>query len=81
MTDRLGANPVEFVTRSTGTWTLVLLCTTLAVAPLRRLTGWHRFARLRRMLGLYAFFYGCLRLGLCVARLMVSSWATWPSAY
>ncbi len=62
MTDRLGANPVEFVTRSTGTWTLVLLCTTLAVTPLRRLTGWHRLARLRRMLGLYAFFYGCLHL-------------------
>jgi sulfoxide reductase heme-binding subunit YedZ len=60
--DRLGANPVEFVTRSTGTWTLAMLCATLAVTPLRRLTGWGRLARLRRMLGLFAFFYGCLHL-------------------
>jgi len=52
-----GANPLEFVTRSTGTWTLVMLCATLAVTPLRRLTGWHWLARLRRMLGLFAFFY------------------------
>jgi len=60
--DRLGANPVEFVTRSTGTWTLVMLCATLTVTPLRRLTGWNLLARLRRMIGLFAFFYGCLHL-------------------
>ena len=60
--DRLGANPVEFVTRSTGTWTLVMLCATLTVTPLRRLTGWNQLARLRRMIGLFAFFYGCLHL-------------------
>ena len=58
----LGANPVELITRSTGTWTLVLLCCTLAVTPLRRLTGWNRLIRLRRMLGLYTFFYGVLHL-------------------
>ncbi|MGD9946246.1 MAG: protein-methionine-sulfoxide reductase heme-binding subunit MsrQ [Burkholderiaceae bacterium] len=58
--DGLGANPVEFVTRSTGTWTLVMLCLTLSVTPLRRLLGWAWLLRLRRMLGLYAFFYGCL---------------------
>lgn len=56
----LGANPVEFVTRSTGTWTLVLLCVTLALTPARRMTGWSALARVRRMVGLYAFFYACL---------------------
>jgi sulfoxide reductase heme-binding subunit YedZ len=58
--DALGANPIEAVTRSTGTWTLSFLLITLAVTPLRRITGWHDLVRLRRMLGLYAFFYGCL---------------------
>ena len=58
--DGLGTNPVEFVTRSTGTWTLVMLCATLTVTPLRRLTGWNALARWRRMLGLFAFFYGVL---------------------
>ena len=59
-TDGLGANPVEFVTRSTGTWALVMLCLTLAVTPLRRLLGWPALVRLRRMLGLFAFFYASL---------------------
>lgn len=60
MTEQLGANPVEFITRSTGTWTLVLLCITLSVTPLRKWTGWHKIAMLRRMLGLFTFFYACL---------------------
>lgn len=60
--DRLGANPVEFVTRSTGTWSLVMLCLTLAVTPLRLLSGQPWLLRLRRMLGLFAFFYLCLHL-------------------
>ncbi|ACC71975.1 protein-methionine-sulfoxide reductase heme-binding subunit MsrQ [Paraburkholderia phymatum] len=59
-TDRLGANPIELITRSTGLWTLVFLCITLAVTPLRKLTGWNELLRFRRMLGLYAFFYGAL---------------------
>ena len=58
----LGANPVEFVTRSTGTWTLVMILLTLSVTPLRRITGIAQLARLRRMLGLFAFFYACLHL-------------------
>ena len=58
--DGLGANPVEFVTRSTGTWALVLLCATLAVTPLRRATGWNRLVRLRRTLGLLCFGYATL---------------------
>lgn len=58
--DRLGANPIELITRSTGTWTLTFLLITLAVTPLRQLTGWHWLLRLRRMFGLFAFFYVCL---------------------
>jgi sulfoxide reductase heme-binding subunit YedZ len=56
----LGVNPIEFITRSTGTWTLTFLLITLAVTPLRRLLGWNWLLRLRRMLGLFAFFYACL---------------------
>ena len=59
-TDRLGANPIEFITRNTGDWTLYFLCMTLGVTPLRRLTGWNWVVKLRRMLGLYAFFYALL---------------------
>jgi sulfoxide reductase heme-binding subunit YedZ len=55
--DRLGANPVEFITHSTGTWTLVFLCLTLSITPLRKISGWNWLLRLRRMLGLFAFFY------------------------
>ncbi|MGF6293386.1 protein-methionine-sulfoxide reductase heme-binding subunit MsrQ [Paraburkholderia youngii] len=60
LTDRLGSNPIEFITRSTGLWTLVFLCITLAVTPLRRLTGVAALVRFRRMLGLYSFFYATL---------------------
>jgi sulfoxide reductase heme-binding subunit YedZ len=56
----LGANPIEYVTHSTGWWTLSLLLITLLVTPLRRLTGQNWLLRLRRMLGLFAFFYACL---------------------
>lgn len=59
-TGGLGANPIEFVTRSTGTWTLVGLLMTLSVTPLRRLSGNAGLLRYRRMLGLFAFFYACL---------------------
>lgn len=58
--DGLGANPIEFITRSTGTWTLVGLMVTLSVTPLRRLTGRAELVRYRRMLGLFTFFYVCL---------------------
>lgn len=60
MSDGLGANPIEFITRSTGTWTLVFLMITLSVTPLRRSTGWNGLIRFRRMLGLFTFFYVCL---------------------
>lgn len=58
--DNLGANPVETIRRYTGDWTLRFLLITLAVTPLRRLTGWNAIIRTRRMLGLFAFFYACL---------------------
>jgi len=56
----LGANPIEFITRSTGTWTLVGLLVTLSVSPLRKLSGLSWLIRFRRLLGLFAFFYACL---------------------
>lgn len=55
--ESLGANPAEFITRATGDWTLRFLLATLAVTPLRKLSGWNWLLRLRRMLGLFAFFY------------------------
>ena len=58
--EKLGANPIEFITRNTGDWTLYFLCLTLAVTPLRRLTHWNWLVKLRRMLGLFAFFYAAL---------------------
>jgi sulfoxide reductase heme-binding subunit YedZ len=56
----LGANPIEAITHFTGTWTLNLLLVTLAITPLRRLTGYNGLIRYRRMLGLFTFFYACL---------------------
>lgn len=56
----LGANPIDAVTDDTGTWTLRFLALTLLVTPLRKLTGWNPLVRFRRMLGLFAFFYGTL---------------------
>jgi methionine sulfoxide reductase heme-binding subunit len=58
----LGANPVDVITRSTGKWTLIFLLLTLAVTPVRRLLAMPWLIRFRRMLGLYAFFYGTLHL-------------------
>jgi sulfoxide reductase heme-binding subunit YedZ len=64
--DLLGANPAEKLVRATGDWTLRFLCITLAVTPLRRWAKQPALARLRRMLGLFTFFYGCLHF-LCYA--------------
>lgn len=62
MHDDLSANPVEFVERSTGTWTLVFLLITLSMTPIRLLTGQVWQVQLRRMLGLWMFFYACLHI-------------------
>ena len=66
LANTLGANPAEALIRGTGDWVLRFLCLTLAVTPLREMTGWNALARLRRMLGLFAFFYGVLHF-LCYA--------------
>ena len=60
LTGGLGANPIEFITLSTGTWTLVFLLATLAITPLRRLSGQSWLIRFRRLVGLFSFFYGVL---------------------
>jgi len=59
-TNDLGANPIETITRFTGSWSLLILLASLAVTPLRRLTGWNELIRYRRMLGLFAFSYAAL---------------------
>jgi sulfoxide reductase heme-binding subunit YedZ len=64
---QVGANPLEFITRTTGILTLVFLLISLAVTPLRRTTGLNWLTRFRRMLGLFAFFYGSLHLMTYVA--------------
>ncbi|MFL9609955.1 sulfite oxidase heme-binding subunit YedZ [Methylobacillus sp. Pita2] len=74
-TDRLGANPVEFIEHSTGTWALVGLLLSLAVTPLRLLSGWGWLLSLRRMLGLFMFFYACLHF---MAYLWLDHWFDWP---
>ena len=56
----LGINPVETIILVEGRWTLVFLIATLAVTPIRRLTGWNRIVQLRRLLGLFAFFHACV---------------------
>jgi methionine sulfoxide reductase heme-binding subunit len=56
----LGANPVEVITHSTGDWTLILILTTLSITPLRKLSKQYWLIGVRRMIGLFAFFYGCL---------------------
>jgi hypothetical protein len=58
--DGLGANPIEVITHSTGDWTLILVLTTLSITPLRRITRQYWLIGLRRMIGLFAFFYGTL---------------------
>ena len=58
--DGLGANPIEVITHSTGDWTLILILTTLSITPLRRITHQYWLIGVRRMIGLFAFFYGTL---------------------
>lgn len=60
LNDELGANPIEFITHQTGSWTFNFLLITLTITPLRTLSGLHWLTRLRRMLGLFTFFYAAL---------------------
>ncbi len=75
LTDQLGVNPVETLNRFLGDWALRFLLIALAVTPLRRLTHWAPLARLRRMLGLFAFFYVCLHLASYVGVDLYFDWA------
>ena len=59
-TNDLTANPIDYITDTTGYTAISLLMISLSVTPLRRLTGWNEVIKLRRMLGLLAFFYACL---------------------
>jgi DMSO/TMAO reductase YedYZ heme-binding membrane subunit len=71
---QLGANPQNFLILTTGMMTLIFLVLTMAVTPVRKITGWNWLIQFRRMLGLYAFFYGCLHF-------CVSSVSTGDSAF
>lgn len=73
--DNLGANPIEVITHSTGTWTLVFLLITLSITPLRRISGVNALIKLRRMLGLFAFFYACLHF---VTYFWLDQFFDWP---
>ena len=60
LTGNLSANPLSDITNETGIWALRFICITLALTPIRRVTGWNAIIKFRRMTGLYAFFYGSL---------------------
>jgi sulfoxide reductase heme-binding subunit YedZ len=60
LTGELSANPIKDITEETGIWTLRFILLTLTITPLRKISGWTSATRFRRMLGLYAFFYGSL---------------------
>jgi len=73
--DQLGANPIEYVTHATGDWTIRFLVIGLAITPLRKLLRWPELIRFRRMLGLFAFFYGSLHLA---TYLWLDKFFDWP---
>lgn len=73
-TDDLSANPVEFVERSTGTWALVSLLVTLSLTPIRLLTGMTWQIQLRRMTGLFMYFYACLHF---ITYIWLDHWFFW----
>ena len=72
--DMLGANPIEFVIRSFGTWALTFLLITLTVTPLRKFTGANWLVQLRRMFGLYAFFYALMHM---LSYVWLDQWFDW----
>lgn len=73
--DELGANPIEFIIRDLGTWALNFLLITLCITPLRKLTGLNWLLRLRRMLGLFAFFYALLHFNIYLGLDQSYDWA------
>jgi len=75
LTDNLGANPIEKMEHLSGLWTLIFLMATLSVTPLRRLTGWNKLIRFRRMLGLFVFFYALLHFSIYLS---LDRYFIWP---
>ena len=73
-TGRLSVNPIEDITLTTGFWALRCLVATLAITPLRRLTGWNGLIKYRRMLGLFAFFYAALHVATYVVLDLFFAW-------
>jgi len=71
----LGANPIETITHFTGIWTLRFLAITLAITPLRRLTGQSKLIRFRRMLGLFTFFYASMHF---LTYIWLDQYFDWP---
>ncbi|MEN8169562.1 MAG: protein-methionine-sulfoxide reductase heme-binding subunit MsrQ [Pseudomonadota bacterium] len=78
LSETLGANPIETITRTLGDWALRFLLITLTVTPLRKFTGWGWPMRLRRMLGLYAFFYALLHLS---SYIVLDQFFYWPEIW
>ena len=76
-THALGANPIDTLTDTTGIWALRFVLLSLAVTPLRRLTGWNAVIRYRRMLGLFAFFYAALHFTTWIG---LDQGVLWPSS-
>lgn len=72
----LGVNPIETVNRYLGDWAIRFLLIALAVTPVRKVSGWTRIARLRRMLGLFAFFYACLHVTSYIGLDLFFDWQT-----
>ena len=64
---QLNVNPFNAIVRDTGFWSLRFLCLTVALTPLRWLTGWHAFVKFRRMIGLFAFFYAAIHFAAHIA--------------
>ncbi|SCA55468.1 Sulfoxide reductase heme-binding subunit YedZ [Candidatus Terasakiella magnetica] len=75
-TSQLGANPIEYILRDLGDWTLRFLLLGLAISPLRRITGWNGVMRYRRMIGLFAFFYAFMHLVTYIGVDHFFDWAT-----
>ena len=74
LTDRLSVNPIEDITLTTGIWTLRFLVITIAITPLRRITGWNRLVQYRRMLGLFTFFYATLHVSTWIVLDLFFAW-------
>jgi sulfoxide reductase heme-binding subunit YedZ len=77
-TDNLSANPLADITHETGTWTLRFLVLTLSITPIKRITGWNSVQQLRRMVGLFAFFYVCLHFATYI---YLDKFFDWPEVF